>query len=272
MESGSGRLRIAIAGSGNVASHLACAFAAAPDCDLVAIASRCRENAEALARRCGETVQACGYSSIADCGADVIVVSVADRAAADVVRQIGNIGDSVLVLHTSGTLDKSCLEPISPRTGILYPFQSFTKGFDVDMAEVPVFIETAFAEDYALARHLAMSISRHVYDSDEQRRRHLHIAGEFTNNFVNAILGVVDEELAAAGYPAEVAEPLLRLTIAKAGAIGSFAAQTGPAVRGDMEVMRSQCNTVAPEYREVYRAISNLIMKKHNIADEQDKL
>ena len=110
MESGSGRLRIAIAGSGNVASHLACAFAAAPDCDLVAIASRCRENAEALARRCGETVQACGYSSIADCGADVIVVSVADRAAADVVRQIGNIGDSVLVLHTSGTLDKSCLD------------------------------------------------------------------------------------------------------------------------------------------------------------------
>ena len=85
----------------------------------------------------------------------------------------------------------------------------------------------------------------------------------FTSNFVNALLGVVEEELQAARYPAEVAVPLLRQTIAKAAAIGSFAAQTGPAVRGDVAVMKSQAETLSPEYRPVYEALSQLIMNKH---------
>lgn len=274
MEPGSDRLnaplRVALAGAGNVASHLAAALSISKVCKLVAIASRTPDHASELAAMAG--CKPCLYSEIALTRPDVVIVSVADRAVADVAGQIGHIGESVLVLHTSGTLDKSCLEPISLRTGIFYPFQTFTKGFEVDMAEVPFFIETAFKEDYAEADTLARSISPYVYSSDEERRRHLHIAGVFTSNFVNVLLGVVEEELGEAGYPAEVAVPLLRQTIEKAASIGSFAAQTGPAVRGDIAVMKSQLATLAPQYREVYKVLSELIMKKHNSADEQDKL
>lgn len=274
MESGSDRLnsplRVVIAGAGNVASHLAESLSRSDVCELVAVASRTPEHAAELAAHTG--CEACTYAGIASFRPDVLIVSVADRALAGVVEQIGRLGESVLALHTSGTLDKSCLEPVSLRTGIFYPFQTFTKGFDVDMAEVPFFIETADKADFAEAEALARSISPHVYSSDEERRRHLHIAGVFTSNFVNVLLGVVEEELKEAGYPAEVAVPLLRQTIEKAASIGSFAAQTGPAVRGDMAVMRSQLSTLAPEYREVYKVLSELIMKKHNSADEQDKL
>lgn len=276
MEAGTGRLtaslRVAIAGSGNVASHLARALALSENCNLVAVASRKRENASALVARIGCEAQPCAYTDLLSYSPDVVIVSVADRAVAEVVAQTGHAGDGVLALHTSGTLDKSCLAPITARTGILYPFQTFTKGFDVDMREVPFFIETALDSDMELVGTVARAISEKVYSSDATRRRHLHIAGVFTSNFVNALLGVVDEELRAAGYPASVAEPLLRQTIEKASAIGSYEAQTGPAVRGDIAVMRSQISALAPEYREVYRSLSQLIMKKHDIANEQDKL
>ena len=274
MEAGSGRLNgclsIAIAGAGNVASHLAGALGSASGCRLVAIASRNPLHAAALAAASG--TESCGYEQLADFNPDIVIVSVADHAAADVVKSVGEIGDSALVLHTSGTLDKSILSSVSPRTGILYPFQTFTKGFDVDMAEVPVFVETQREEDLELAKKVARMISQKVYDSDESRRRHLHVAGVFTSNFVNVLLGVVDDELRAASYPPEVAEPLLRQTIEKASAIGSYAAQTGPAVRGDIAVMRSQMEILAREYRPVYKVLSELIMQKHNSANEQNKL
>lgn len=265
MEPGTDRLsaplRVAFAGSGNVASHLAEALSHSEACRVVAVASRNSDHAAVLAEHVG--AQACSYSDLKTFCPDIIIVSVADRAVAEVVESIGHIGESVLALHTSGTVDKSSLAGISPRTGIFYPFQTFTKGFDVDMSEVPFFVETAREDDYAPVYRLAGSISGHVYHSDEERRRHLHIAGVFTSNFVNALLGVVEEELQAARYPAEVAVPLLRQTIAKAAAIGSFAAQTGPAVRGDVAVMKSQAETLSPEYRPVYEALSQLIMNKH---------
>lgn len=264
------RLCVVIAGAGNVASHIAEALAASPVCNLAAIASRDPAHAEALATSTG--AKACRYCELAAYRPDVIIMSVADRAAADVVSAIGRIGDSVLALHTSGTLDKSVMASVSSRTGIFYPFQTFTKGFDVNMAEVPFFVETARESDVPVARRLAEAISDKVYDSDEEKRRHLHVAGVFTSNFVNVLLGVVDEELQRAGYPPEVAEPLLRQTIEKAGAIGSYAAQTGPAVRGDMAVMRSQMLTLDPVYREAYKVLSELIMQQHNSANEQDKL
>lgn len=268
MEPSPGRLtsplRVVIAGAGNVASHLAEALHKSSVCDVAAIASRNPANAASVAARIG--AEACSYSDLLTYRPDVVIVSVADRAMSDVVRQIGNAGNGVLALHTSGTLDKNSLEPISSHTGIFYPFQTFTKGFEVDMTEVPFFVETAFEADLSLAEELARSISEHVYPSDEQRRKHLHIAGVFTSNFVNVLLGVVEEELAAASYPAEVAVPLLHQTIEKASAIGSYAAQTGPAVRGDEDVMKSQEATLPEEYRSVYRVLSELIMKKHKIS------
>lgn len=256
---------IAIAGSGNVASHLAKSIAEVESLRLVAVASRKKENASELVNSIGvEECDACYYSEIAAKKPDVIIVSVSDRAINNVVEAIGRLEYRPLILHTSGTVNKSQLSPISDRTGILYPFQTFTKGFATDMSKVPFFVETSQADDLDIVRHIAEMIGGKVYDSDENRRRHLHIAGVFTSNFVNVLLGAVEKQLARAGYPSEVAEPLLEQTIAKAHEIGSFKAQTGPAVRGDKAVMASQLADVDPEYAEAYKVLSELIMKIHS--------
>lgn len=263
------QLTIAIAGSGNVASHLAGAIAAARSLRLVAIASRKKEHAVELVRTiAARHCEACNYADIAEERPDVVIISVSDRAVENVVAEIGKMDCRPLVLHTSGTLNKSQLIPISDRTGILYPFQTFTKGFGTDMRKVPFFVETAQEADLAIARHIAESIGGKVYDSDEERRRHLHIAGVFTSNFVNVLLGAVEKQLMRAGYPPEVAEPLLEQTIAKARSIGSFNAQTGPAVRGDKAVMASQLADVDPDYTDAYRVLSELIMKIHKSGNE----
>lgn len=262
-------LTIAIAGSGNVASHLARSIAAADSLRLIAITSRNIENAEKLVNAIGaKNCVACHYTDIAAFRPDVIIVSVSDRAVESVVEAIGRADYKPLVLHTSGTVNKSKLSPISERAGILYPFQTFTKGFPTDMRKVPFFVETSHADDLDIARRIAEAIGGKVFESDEERRRHLHIAGVFTSNFVNVLLGAVEKQLARAGYPTEVVEPLLEQTIAKANAIGSYKAQTGPAVRGDKAVIASQLADVDPDYADVYRVLSDLIMKIHNIGNE----
>lgn len=263
------QLTIAIAGSGNVASHLAKAISAANSLRLVAIASRNKKHAEELVATIGaKQCDACSYADISIKKPDIIIISVSDRAIAHVVEEIGVLGYQPLVLHTSGTVNKSQLSSISNRTGILYPFQTFTKGFATDMRKVPFFVETSLPDDLSIARQVAKEIGGKVYDSDEERRRHLHIAGVFTSNFVNVLLGAVEKQLKRAGYPPEVAEPLLEQTIAKARAIGSFRAQTGPAVRGDRAVMASQLVDVEPDYADAYKVLSELIMKLHNSGNE----
>lgn len=251
--------RIALAGAGNVATHLAAAFARAESIDLIYIGDRTAEHARALADEVG--VAAAGslgaISQLADL--DVIVVSVADSGIEDVAAAIGPHVAEPLTVHTSGTVSKHVLEAVSPRTGILYPLQSFTAGVAADLGRVPFFIETAQAADYPLLEDLARSLSPRVYHADERLRGILHIAGVYTNNFVNVMLLEAERLLGREGLGLEVVEPLVRATVDKAFAIGPLAAQTGPARRGDSEVVRRQLERLPDDMKPVYETVSQLI-------------
>lgn len=261
------RIRVALAGAGNVASHLAAAFAAAPDIDLVVIGDRTAEKAGTLASAVG--VERSGaLADIASCGNfDVLVVSVADAAIADVAAAIGPLASAPLAVHTSGTVSQSVLGGVSPRTGILYPLQSFTAGVPTDLSAVPFFIETSDPADRQLIERVARSLSRKVHYADERLRGSLHIAGVFANNFVNAMLGRAAGILAAEGLPLDVVEPLVRATVDKAFAIGPHDAQTGPARRGDAAVMARQLERLPEELRPLYREISALITEEFHSTD-----
>lgn len=257
-------LRVALAGTGNVASHLAAAFGSNPGISLVFIGDRTPARARALA----EAVGAQRWGTLEDISSvrdmDILVVSVADNALAAVAAAIGRHPDSPMAVHTSGTVPKSVLEPVSSRTGILYPLQSFTAGVATDLAEVPFFIETSDEDDRSLLDDFARHLSPHVRYADEHVRGTLHIAGVFANNFVNAMLAQTERILAAEGLDLGVVRPLVSATVAKAFAIGPDAAQTGPARRGDSEVMALQRRRLPDDLRDVYDAVSGLITEKYH--------
>lgn len=252
-------LKIAYIGAGNVAWHLAPALAP----NVATVASRNAEHAAALAIRAGAA--AAGFDSLRNNRHDVIIISVADSAIASVAAAIGRLDYNPLVLHTSGTIDKEALEVMSPRTGVLYPLQTFSKEAVLDLASVPFFTESACEADLDIIDGIGRLISPHIYHADAQKRRTLHIAGVFTSNFVNVLLESVQTVLAPDGYGLDVVRPLLEETTKKAFAIGPHDAQTGPARRGDTAVTKRQFDALPEHLRPVYKALTDLIMYNHGI-------
>lgn len=251
---------IALVGAGNVASHVGAAFAPY----IKWVFSRNAEHARVLASAIGAEGSG-DFSRLRDIRPDIVIVSVADHALGDVVAAIGALDYSPLVVHTSGSMPKEALEIISHRTGILYPLQTFSKDVPVDMAQVPFFNEASEASDLAIIDALARTVSPKVYHADAAHRQALHVAGVFTSNFTNVLLECVEQVLGKAGYTLDVVRPLLEATVAKAFEVGPHAAQTGPARRGDKAVMAAHINLLDDNKKDVYRVLSELIMKNHNI-------
>lgn len=275
MESGTNtltdKITVVIAGAGAVATHLAKALASTERYRVIAVASRTKTSAMALAANIpGAT--ACDYDEITAHKPSLVIVSVPDHAVGEVATWIGRLPDTTIAVHTSGTLPVDALHDISHHCGILYPFQTFTRGFDVDMSRVPFFIEASDCDTYASIDMMAHNLSDYVFPCDDVRRGHLHVAGVFASNFINVLLEVVYRQLDIAGYPHEVSSPLIAATIEKAESIGTMAAQTGPAKRGDVDVMIAQIDRLDDRHKPIYSLLSNIIFENHHSVNEQDKL
>ena len=92
-----------------------------------------------------------------------------------------------------------------------------------------------------------------------------HAAAVFTNNFTTVLQGIALEGWKAAGVPddfaRELQNTLLRSTVENVERQGPQDALTGPAARGDDEVVRDQGQHVSdwhPEAGRVYRDLSEL--------------
>lgn len=251
---------IVLVGTGNVATHLARALRHR----IIAICSRTPEHARDLA----ETVGVGQWGTLADARSfkpSLIIVSVADNAIDSLVAAIGKDERQPLVMHTSGSVPKERLEPISPRTGVLYPLQTFSRQTDVDMSKVPFFTEAAFAEDYAAIDSLAQEISGICHHADASQRRKLHIAGVFSSNFIVEMLYITQKVLGTESYPLDTVRPLVEATVAKVFEVGPHDAITGPAIRGDKAVMEAQSNALEGDEKAIYDLVSNYIIKTHDV-------
>lgn len=249
---------ILLVGTGNVAHHLAKALAPR----VAAVVSRNPLHARQLAVSVGIP----RHGTFADAPAcPIVIISLADNAIGEVVQALGPLPGTPLVLHTSGTIPKEALTPLSPRVGVLYPLQTFSKNTGVDMSAVPFFTEAESESDLAIIDALARSISPTVHHAGPEQRRKLHVAGVFTSNFTTALLHITRDVLAAEGYPLATVRPLIEATVAKVFAVGPECAMTGPARRGDKAVIDLQSASLPPAERRIYDAITDYIIKKHDV-------
>ena len=85
------------------------------------------------------------------------------------------------------------------------------------------------------------------------------------NNFVNHLIYKSEEYLEQNDLPIELIQPLLKQTIAKHAKLGSFEAQTGPAVRNDKSTINAHLDLLSNDLdKELYKAISNSINETYN--------
>lgn len=252
--------RIAIVGAGNMATSLAMALR--KSCNTpVAVWSRTLESAAMLGERVG-----CAFTNdlAAMPAADVIIISVVDSALCEVAARVAALNPSALILHTAGSVPMSALRDAgATRYGVFYPMQTMSKVNVVPLDNVTIFIEGDNDADIAYLQSLASALSSKVVYATSEQRCFLHVAAVFACNFPNALYCMVAELLDSKGLPFDSMLPLIDEAARKVHDMHPLAAQTGPAKRGDTNVMDSHKSMLPDELASIYEAMSNYIMKRN---------
>jgi predicted short-subunit dehydrogenase-like oxidoreductase (DUF2520 family) len=249
--------RIAMIGAGNVAWHLAPALVAVGHA-VTAIYSQNPSSREALAKQLPQA-QPISTLNLQHMAVDVVVLAVPDAALAGVAAEL-EVAPGTIVVHTSGSQPLALLQPIQgAHIGVFYPLQTFSKSKPVDFANVPLLVEAQDQETLQPIEQLARSISQKVQQVSSEARKQLHLAAVFACNFTNHLLGISQQLLQEANLPKELLHPLIEETIEKALRQNPFSVQTGPAVRGDENVLQAHLHMLQPHPR--YQAIYNQLSK-----------
>lgn len=195
--------------------------------------------------------------------ANVYIYAVKDEALPQVAAQVVNKEKS-LHLHTSGSMPMSVFGADKPHAGVFYPFQTFSKARLIeDFSTVPVFFEARGIDDISAVYSLALTITSHVYETTQHDRERLHVAGVYACNFTNLMYTLAAELLKDTHIPFSALLPLIDETAAKIHSLAPRDAQTGPARRGDENVMKHHLDILpTAEQRELYQRLSEEISKR----------
>lgn len=256
-------MNVSFIGSGNLAWHLA------PALDNLGyvvkeVYSRNARHAAALSERLyqAEVKKTLDFSSSPS---RIFMIAVHDDAISGIAREIVLPDDSILV-HTSGSQPLSLLEfAATERIGVFYPLQTFTKTSKVVFNDVPIFVECSEESAERILLTMARALSKQVRKISSEERKAMHIAAVFASNFSNHMMTISRELMEENKLDFAWLKSLILETLNKALTIGPAQAQTGPAKRGDLQILDEHMAFLQnnKDLAKLYELISQHIIDKH---------
>jgi len=229
---------VSFIGSGNVATHLAKALNNA-EIKVQSVFSRNMKNAKKLA----DLVHAKGISNMENIAldSDLYIFAVNDSIVRELAKKLKLVaGQNVMVAHTSGMLSSEVFSEYFNNYGVFYPLQTFKKSREVNIKEVPFLITANGSKQADTLFDLASMISDNVHFIDDKKRKALHVAAVFANNFTNYMYSLADDILENEDINFDLLRPLIKETAMKIYEGQKPAeVQTGPAVRGDTDTIKA---------------------------------
>jgi predicted short-subunit dehydrogenase-like oxidoreductase (DUF2520 family) len=260
---GENGMNVSFIGSGNVAWHLAPALDNT-DFPVKEVYSAHRKNAAALAERLyqAEVKSSLDFSLSPS---RIFIICVSDDVIQEIAQDIVVPQDSIVV-HTSGSQPLSVLGYTGTQNiGVFYPLQTFTKAQKIDFKEIPILVESENSSTEGVLMAMGKALSKKVYKVTSQHRKALHVAAVFASNFTNHMITIAQDLLEDKGLDLQLLKPLIAETINKSMAIGPDKAQTGPARRGDLEILDKHIEFLQHDEKlaEIYRVVSQHILDKY---------
>ena len=250
-----GMMKVTLIGAGNLATQLGKSLKKAG-----VIISQVYSRTEDSARTLGELLDAEWLTDIKALRdeADIYIFSVKDSVLCELISEACKGRGKKLFLHTAGSMPMSCFEGKALHYGVFYPMQTFSKSKDVDFERIPVFIEGNSIETEDVIRSLANKLTQRVIRLSSADRKYLHLAAVWACNFTNYCYTVASDILGEHSIPFDVMLPLINETTDKIQKISPMEAQTGPAVRGDRNVMNKQLELMngKEDLQELYQMLS----------------
>jgi predicted short-subunit dehydrogenase-like oxidoreductase (DUF2520 family) len=261
-----GKPGISFIGAGKVASAL-CSELYGSGYKIIRIVSKTEDSCRSLAESCDAS-----WSMVPcfEADTDLILIAVPDDKISIIANGI-KCNRKTIIAHTAGSVGLDVFPDVYRHVGVFYPLQTFTPGRKIRFDEIPFFIEGSDDAAASLLCGLAESLGSKVHFTSEKSRRMLHLSAVFVNNFINHMLVSGKAIASMAGFNFEVLIPLLNETVLKAIEKGPENSQTGPAVRSDLETIKSHIKLLSfsPDLQSIYREVTDSIMSFHkkNIND-----
>lgn len=253
-------MKVVFIGAGNLATQLALSLYNKAY-NITQIYSRTTESATTLARLVNAEYTTHIEQITSD--ADIYIFSVKDSVLEELISNINK--NNGIWLHTAGSIPLSIFEGKVDNFGVFYPFQTFSKERNINFSEVPIFFEANNAENEQKLEEIASSISNKTFKLDSDRRKYLHLTGVFACNFVNHLYYISENILKVQGIPFSAIVPLIEETASKVKSVNPYHAQTGPAIRMDMNVIDKHLALLTEDrMKEIYEIMSQSIFETYN--------
>lgn len=254
---------ISFIGSGNLAWHLAPALDNA-GYSVREVYSQNPNHAEALTDRLynAEVKATLDFSTSIS---RIFIIAATDSAIQSIAQEI-ILPDGALLIHTSGSISIDELNFAAPAaSGVFYPLQSFSKNRKAEFKGLPIFVESEDAEAEELLFEMGRALGGNIKKLNSEQRLALHLVATFASNFTNHMLTIANQLAEKHAISMDWLRPLIRETLEKSLVLGPFQAQTGPAKRGDLEVLDKHLAMLSDDetLSEVYKLISQHILDTH---------
>ena len=192
--------------------------------------------------------------------ADIYIVCVNDDSIKNIIKQINLKG---LIVHTSGFCSIKEIDS-KKRRGVFYPVQTFIKSRKISFKNIPICIEAEDRKDLKKLIQLSNYINAKAYEINSEKRKVIHLAAVFVNNFSNHLYSIAQELLDSNKISFNIFHSIIRETTEKVLEIGPEKSQTGPAKRGDKKTIEEHEKFLTnKEYKKLYLIITQLIEKKY---------
>jgi len=203
--------------------------------------------------------------------ADVILLTTPDDVLPSAVRTLAKMRGSgwreKIILHTSGTLDRSVLAPLTrlgAATGSIHPMQAFGGKITPKLAGV-----TFAVEGHSKARRVAQAIAKSLggvpITIDSRDKAIYHAAAVMAAGSGYALIETGTRMLMRVGFTRQRAMqtllPLIRQMLDNVERIGARAAWTGPLSRGDYKIVAKHAKALRSypkEFQHSYAALALL--------------
>lgn len=252
--------KVTLIGSGNMAHWLVYAMRNA-GVRISQVYSRQLSHAKALAEIAGAEAIDNIKNLLPD--SDLYIFSIKDDSYENLLQQLPF--RLPLAAHTAGSLSMRIFESYAESYGILYPYQSVNKNMDFKGVVVPLCVE---ANDKTIENELfafAQKLTSVVQKLDESQRMVLHRAAIFGCNFTNAMYSIAYDILREHDIDWQMIMPLLQNTMEKVKTMNPHEAQTGPAQRGDQNVIQFHLDALHDELlKDIYRVMTDYILCHKN--------
>ena len=258
--------KIALIGAGKLATNFAFTLKK-KDYTILQVYNRSREAGIKLAKE----VSSSYIDDLRDLTgeADLYALAVSDEALLEVSDQIHL--KNQMIIHFSGTAETGILKKSSSNYGVLYPPQTFTFRPTAGFLNIPLCVEANNYESAKILSAFATTLSDKILMVSTSQRKTIHLSAIFAGNFTNFMYAIAEDLLTANNLPMSLLEPIIEKTKANSLQKNIFSLQTGPAIREDIEMIKTHLEILSgkPEFKEIYRIISESII---NYKHHHDKL